>query len=207
MRTLIPTLLLLSLVAFGGFFPGEALALNPNHQCSYCHVSHGAPGFSLLNQANQANAILTAEVVCLSCHGPTGIATKKAAVHNTARSDWRRISCRECHDAHSNQTNYLSATNLKMVGYIRDPANLTSGFATAKIRRIDSNNQSHTNAATIRDVRYENAGSLTWDFAVGANDNHICEVCHSTENFANHRGQDRRGTRCVQCHPHSNGFK
>jgi hypothetical protein len=210
MRILTPLLWLLGLLVIGGAVPNQGHALNTNHRCSYCHVGHSAPGFSLLNQANQANSILTTEVVCLNCHGPTGIATRKADVHNQTRTDWRRISCRECHDAHTNKTNSAGGTNLKMVGYVLDPANLNSGFATAKIRRIDNidgDHRSHSAVATVQDVLYANAGPVTWDFADGsAPYTKLCETCHSDRDFADHEGGDRRNRSCLPCHGHAGGF-
>lgn len=185
--------------------PASLLALSDQHECSFCHNLHAAPGFSLLNQSNAANHVLTVENVCLACHGPLGIATE-VDVHNPDRSDYRRISCRECHDAHDNKINSNNNENQKMVGFTRDPADLPSSFATSKIRLIDGDNRNHSAPGTIRDVIYENAGPSVWDFARGANDNNICEVCHSDEDFSDHRGQDRRGTDCRRCHNHGDGF-
>ncbi len=194
------------------FSATNAFALSDGHAtCNYCHDLHGGPGNNLLNQPNQSDHVLLVEVVCSNCHDAVDppIATAPQVLsHNYDRGndDYRYISCRECHDPHDNQNNAGSGTNLKMVGFKRDPADLASGFASAKIRLIDGDNRSHTATNTITDVYYENAGPTVWDYAVGANDNNVCEVCHSGEDFTNHRGRDRRGDDCQACHTHLSGF-
>ena len=110
---------LISLVAmaFLTFAPGSATALMSDHECAFCHSLHNAPGFSLLNQPSQADLVLTAEVVCLSCHGPLGSSSLTADVHTNGGSSFpsNRISCIECHDAHDHQQNINGVDNLNMV--------------------------------------------------------------------------------------------
>ncbi len=207
-------ILLVAMALFGLFLmPGSAVALSDKHaSCDYCHNLHGGPGNNLLNQPNQSDHVLLVEVVCSNCHDaidPPIASAPQVLSHNETRGfgDWRYISCRECHDPHDDQANAFGGVNLKMVGFKLDPANLGSGFATARIRRIDNDNRSHSAAGTITTVRYENAGPATWDFAVGASDSHVCEVCHSTEDFSDHEGNgDVRGTDCTACHAHGGGF-
>ncbi len=191
----------------------NAFALSDGHAtCNYCHDLHGGPGNNLLNQPNQSDHVLLVEVVCSNCHDAVDppIATAPQVVsHNFDRGndDWRYISCRECHDPHDNQNNAGGGTNLKMVGFKLDPADLTSGFAAAQIRRIDSANQSHTDTGTVTDVYFETATDFVDGSQVAPYDR-ICEVCHRDEDFASHSwgGNDVVGRDCQDCHAHSDGF-
>lgn len=191
---------------------GIALALSTGHTtCNYCHNLHGGPGNNLLNQPNQSDHILLVEVVCMNCHDGVDPPIAGAPVvlsHNDIRGygDWRYISCRECHDPHDNQENAGGGTNLKMVGWVMDPANIPSGYATTKIRRIDISNQSHTATGTVTDVYFE----TTTDFVDGSGSgpyDRICEVCHRNVNFSSHEGEgDVVGRDCQDCHTHGTGF-
>lgn len=192
---------------------GQALALSDGHAtCDYCHDLHGGPGNNLLNQPNQSDHILLVEIVCSNCHDAVDppIATAPQVVsHNVDRSDWRYISCRECHDPHDNQNNAGGGNNLKMIGFKLDPADLTNGFATAKIRRIDNidgDQRSHTEPSTITDVYFETSTDFVDGSEVVPYDR-ICEVCHRDVSFSGHKGEGNViGRDCQDCHTHSTGF-
>lgn len=206
--------IMIVVVFLSAFSATNLYALSDGHAtCDYCHALHGGPGNNLLNQPNQSDHVLLVEVVCSNCHDavdPPITTAPQVVSHNFDRGndDWRYISCRECHDPHDNQNNAGGGTNLKMVGFKKDSADPSSGFATAKIRRIDADgspNTSHTDPNYITDVYYENAGPTTWDYAKGSNDNQICEVCHSDRSFSFHHGRSP-GDDCQECHKHSSGF-
>jgi len=83
-------LLVMAVGAVGLIFltePKKTEALNPQHQCSNCHNLHSAKG-------NQLLAELEAETTCLTCHGPGGPATAKAANH-------AGYTCVNCHNPHT----------------------------------------------------------------------------------------------------------
>jgi predicted CXXCH cytochrome family protein len=181
--------------------PQSVQALNPNHQCSYCHLVHAAPGPSL-------NVGADVDVLCLSCHGPLGIATVKVALHsNRIPSDYAAfsISCRSCHDPHDSQPNWLGGTNLLMVGSRVD----STGYA-----RIT------TPAGDIRDVVFESRGSDAGEPTLHSFADHdedangildgACELCHTQTYY--HRNDPNgdhghfTGETCIGCHPHEKGF-
>jgi predicted CXXCH cytochrome family protein len=182
-------------------WPRGAEPLNPNHQCSYCHTLHLAPGTTLLN-----NTVV--ETLCLTCHGPGGISTLKADVHtNRTWSQYPpfRISCRGCHDPHSNRTNWFGGTNLKLVGTIQD---------STRLARILTPNSG------IREVVFESRGSdvgqpTLHSFADADQDRNgyydgICETCHTlTRNHRNNPSGNHyhnTGRTCTKCHEHIDHF-
>ena len=79
--------------------PGESQALNPNHQCSFCHSMHNSPG-GMLNTAAQF------DLVCDTCHGPAG--TQKFVDRhvdpNNVPATWD-LGCNTCHTPHSDLPN------------------------------------------------------------------------------------------------------
>jgi len=184
------------------FWPGSTEALNPNHYgCSQCHSIHSAPGQNLTNE-------LTVEVLCLSCHGPAGISTLKADVHqNTPGSSYPafRMTCMDCHNPHDNRQNWLGGTNLKLVG------RKIAGVTNAGISTPNSG---------VRDVVFESRGTNVGDpslhsFADADQDGNgvydgACEVCHTLTRFhhnnsgGNHNHQT--GRTCTNCHDHDNYF-
>lgn len=199
-KIIIPAVLLVSGGIILFILSHKTDALNPNHQCVSCHVTHEASGPNLNNAAS-------AEDVCLTCHGPAGIATKKASVHtNKSGSIYApfTMTCRDCHDAHDSMSNYLSGTNMVMVGSDVDG----SGFA-----RISTPNSG------IREVVFEsrgiNAGNPSLhSFADNDEDSNsywdgICETCH-TQTYHRNSGVPipvhHVGETCTTCHPHEDGF-
>jgi len=182
-------------------WPSNAQSLLPSHQCSYCHNMHGAPGFSLLNNAQ-------VEALCLTCHGPGGISTLKAEVHkNKTRSSYPafRITCRGCHNPHDNLPNWTGGTNIKLVGAV------TSSLGKAQIVTVNSG---------TRFVTFESRGTDAGEpslhsFADADEDGNgyydgVCETCHTLAKF--HRNNSsgghshNTGKTCTDCHPHSNYF-
>ncbi len=204
MKRFMLILILTGTAAFtGGFLlvPGDAQSLISSHQCNYCHNVHGALGNALLNNAQ-------VEALCLTCHGPGGISTLKADVHqNEARSSYPafRISCRGCHDPHDNLRNWLNGTNIKTVGARQD------GTGLARIATPNSG---------VREVVFESRGRdagfpSLHSFADADQDGNgyydgICETCHTLTKF--HRNDPsgghshNTGRTCTICHAHVNHF-
>ena len=202
-RLLIPAIVLLSgvLSIMLTLWPSSAQALLPSHQCNFCHNMHGAPGFTLLNNAQ-------AEALCLTCHGPGGISTLKADVHSNAtpRSSYPpfRISCRGCHDPHDNVANWMGGRNIKLVGSRQDATGL------AKISTPNSG---------IRHVVFESRGTSAGQptlhsFADSDQDTNgyydgVCETCHTLTGHHRNNAPDlshHTGDTCTKCHAHINRF-
>lgn len=207
------------------FTPRTARALNPNHDCAFCHSLHNAPGSKLTND-------LDVEVLCMSCHGPTGISTFKAEVHlNDNNSSYApfRITCMQCHDPHSDQSNWLGphdddgvpvdGINIKLVGF-----GDASGVAVYDGVKWDVGTSSYL--PRIRDVVFEQRGSgitgnTIHSFADADEDGNgvkdgACETCHTQTKFhctddAGNPGDCRtthnRGKTCTTHHDHDNFFQ
>ncbi len=179
-----------------------AAALNPSHQCPFCHDVHGATGFgALLNDS-------VVETLCLTCHGPGGVSVLKADVHaDDPVTPTFRITCRGCHEAHGNRNNWLGGTNLKLVGTWQDSTGL------ARILTPNSG---------IREVVFESRGSdvsqpTLHSFADADEDGNgyydgVCETCHTqTRNHRNNASGNHThntGKTCtLKCHTHLDGFR
>jgi len=198
-RLLLPLLTGVILLA-AWFDPAPVAALLTGHQCDSCHRFHSAPGYSLLNQPSQADLVLTAELVCLNCHGPDGSATAKATVHTNDPTDATpdypafRISCIQCHDSHDNKANYLAGTNIKTVlPQIETPS---SGTFNIAFESRGTNNAGEPALHSFAD------GDATYDG--------ICEACHTATNHHwNNPGGDHShhaGETCTRCHDHTDAF-
>lgn len=180
-----------------------AFALLPGHDCASCHNLHGAPGFALLSD-------IQIEVVCLTCHGPTGESTLKADVHtNDSNSMYPTFvfTCRDCHNPHNDLPNWLGGTNIQGVGADAD------GSGIAEIETPNSG---------IRYVVFESRGTTAdppgpslHSFADADEDGNgvydgICEVCHTLTRY--HRNDGSAGThhntgrQCTRCHEHITNF-
>ena len=174
-----------------------ALALNPNHKCTFCHNLH-----------NGAVIPTAVETLCLSCHGAAGLSVLKAAVHtNKTRSNYPafRISCMGCHNPHSDSQNWMGGTNRKLVGRKLDATGLT------KIQTPNSG---------VRDVVFESRGTTVGEpalhsFADSDADRNgyydgICETCHTQTGHHRNNAADpshNAGKTCTaSCHPHTRGF-
>ncbi len=169
------------------------------HDCSFCHTTHSAPGPTLLLNAD-------VEVHCLSCHGPAGTSTKKAAVHSNATTQYAAfsMSCIDCHTPHSSLINWLGGTNIMQVG--KD----VSGGGVAEVSTPNSG---------IRDVVFESRGTgaaqpSLHSFADSDEDANtvydgVCEVCHTLTGHHRNNLADAThytGDTCVTCHTHDSGF-
>ncbi|MBW2688965.1 MAG: hypothetical protein JRC99_03415 [Deltaproteobacteria bacterium] len=179
-------------MTFLTFSTSSAIALMSDHECAYCHSLHNAPGFSLLNQPSQADLVLTAEIVCLSCHGPLGSSSLTADVHTNGGGSFpaNRISCIECHDPHDHQQNTNGVDNLNMV--------LGTITVMTALGDID---------AVFADKDYSDG---SYDYTKPDPWNGICQVCHTLTKFQRNDGWKslhQAGNSCTtSCHPHSNGF-
>jgi hypothetical protein len=153
-----------------------------------CHVVHGSGGSTLLGGAD-------AETTCLSCHGPGGIATKKAAIHSPVGFAPEDITCLECHNPHSNRdytddgTN-SAGTNVQLIGiefdYNADPV-VRYEFATI----IE---EPASDPRVPKKVIFKDSPA-DWTRSDGFG---ICQACHAAPH---NEGLDCRG-----CHEHSKGF-
>lgn len=193
--------LVIAILAVIIYSPGSTDALNPDHgTCSICHSSHSAPGQTLTNDA-------VVEVLCLSCHGPAGTATKKAEVHtNKDGSSYSFfMTCPDCHDPHDHRGNWLGGTNLAQVGKKLDGTgdgmiptpNSGDRYVVFESRGTDAGGPSlHSFADNDED------GNTYYDGA--------CEVCHTlTLNHRNNSSGNHAhytGTNCIACHPHDENF-
>lgn len=196
--------ILLTVLAVIFYSAGPTDALNPSHgNCSICHSVHGSPGQALTDEA-------VVEVLCLSCHGPAGTATKKADVHiNKTGSSHPpfRATCMDCHNPHDNMSNRFGGLNLRQVGRNLD------GSGDAMIATPNSGN---------RYVVFENRGSNApapynsslYSFADGDQNNDgykdgVCETCHTVTRFHannNFKMSHNVGRNCISCHPHDGYF-
>lgn len=191
-------------------FSQDAGALNPNHECSFCHNLHGSAGGPLLVEAFN-------EAVCLSCHGPAGASVLEAAIHSPAGGDGP-FSCTDCHDPHDNQENWKdpgdsTRTNLKMVlPQITTP---NTGLMDVLFESRGTGSGSDVSLHSFADDNEDDDDAATSSPTSGWTGNvydGVCEVCHTTT--AHHRntgdpfdaGHQNAGKTCVDCHPHDGGF-
>ncbi len=164
------------------------VSLNPNHECSFCHGVHGAAAGALLNDT-------VVETLCLTCHGPSGTSTLKADVHLYDNS-----TCMDCHVAHSNVTNWLGGTNLKLVrDTVVDPMNSIDRPVVFESRGVNNAGEPSLHSFCDGD---EDANSV-WDGA--------CDTCHTTLGRHNYdetaRHSHQQGNTCTRCHEHVLKFK
>ena len=166
------------------------------HECTFCHITHNAPGPMLSLEAD-------VEVLCLTCHGPLGSSQFKADVHTNGAGDFL-MSCLDCHTPHGSLDNWLGGTNLRQVGRKKDASR------NAKIETPNSG---------IRDVVFESRGPdhsqpTLHSFADDDQDNNgifdgVCEVCHTqTIHHTNFQPDPIHypGASCTSCHPHEDHF-
>jgi predicted CXXCH cytochrome family protein len=165
----------------------SSIALNPNHECSYCHGVHGASSGQLLN-----NSVV--EALCLSCHGPSGPSTLKADTH-------RGRTCADCHVSHSNVTNWLGGTNIKLV---RDSVLDSRGEAIRPV--VFESRGTDVGEPTLHSFcDADEDGNDVWDG--------VCATCHNNatgkHNYTQPDPKDhkhRTGQTCTRCHEHVDGF-
>ncbi|MEK6248582.1 MAG: hypothetical protein N2C12_10415, partial [Planctomycetales bacterium] len=124
----------------------------------------------------------------ISCHTVSINDTVAAEVHNPlglASNHPGYITCRECHEAHSNQ-----GGNIKLVGYLNDGENFFEPVTPPAIRK---------ELPETIDLTY-NVVTFTspTEFNIDGSPIGVCEVCHDPYHNA--------GNDCTQCHSHSGGF-
>lgn len=182
------TLLAASLPAFA--------SSSPSLNCNYCHRAK-----SFWSQR---------AAVCLSCHGPGGSSSLRAAAHI-------QMDCRDCHVAHRGSENWLGSQNSK---FLRNDVDKT-GQHSDQQDYYSSNNIPHIKAPAenyapvVFTSRGSGAGEPTLhSFADGDQDGDgvydgICEVCHLDFLYQEDESSDTHhiGATCTECHPHSNGFR
>jgi predicted CXXCH cytochrome family protein len=165
-----------------------AVALNPSHECSSCHGVHGATaGSQLLN-----NSVV--EALCLSCHGPTGPSTLKADTH-------RGRTCTDCHVPHSNVTNWLGGTNLKLV---RDTVLDSRGENLRPV--VFESRGTDVGQPTLHSFcDQDEDGNNVWDG--------VCATCHNNASGQHNytdpdpkKHKHNAGRTCTICHEHVSGF-
>ncbi|UCF19037.1 MAG: hypothetical protein JSU87_14060 [Gemmatimonadota bacterium] len=174
----------------------SAVALNPNHECSFCHGLHGGNTNPLLRGAS-------IEATCLSCHGPAGTAIladvhKNDPTGNSCCAPFR-VTCMECHDPHSNQTNWRGNENLKLVR-----ANITGANGTRPVVL-----ETRSGDFSFCDLEGP-TGETGYPQAVGEYDN-VCDVCHANPDLARHhlnsdKQHHQSPNTCPSCHTHDNAF-
>lgn len=186
----------------------SSVALNPNHQCTFCHGLHSGKSGPLLNDT-------TVEATCLGCHGPGGTATT-ADVHRndpTGNSCCPpfRVTCLQCHDPHSNQINALGNPNLKLV-----LANITAPFDTFPRDTLGG-----PGPGGPRPVVFDSlSGNLSFCDQEGPSNqpegewDNVCDVCHASHALDRHhydgthttRSHHQSGATCTSCHEHLNAL-
>jgi hypothetical protein len=147
-------------------------------------------------------------VLCLSCHGPAGVATKKAEVHKNKDGSSHApffMTCTDCHNPHDNMGNRFGGTNLAQVGKKLD------GTGDAMIPTPNSGDR-----YVVFESRGTDAGGPSlYSFADNDEDGDsyydgACETCHTQA--LNHRNNSSgnhshyTGTNCIACHPHDGFF-
>lgn len=159
--------------------------INPNHQCSFCHLTHNGGQPSLLSNSN-------VEVLCLSCHGPAGVSTLKAANH-------KEQTCLVCHNPHDGEFNRFGRRNLMSL-----KAQVVARGST-----------------TVRPLTFESRGTDAGQPALHSfcdNDqdldhiyDNVCDTCHRNSpdehrytSATSHRHNP--GRTCTTCHIHRRGF-
>ena len=185
-----------------GGWPLTAFGLNPVHQCVYCHNLHSAEGIPILGEEE-------AEVLCLTCHIPGGLAeAPDADVHtNRDQSDYAdfRATCLNCHNPHDNVENWIGehthdgdptlwdGINIKLVGSAG-----ADGSAVIKSIEWDGTTQTYLEDG-LRYVVFEQLGDRTDEtlqihsFSDENMDGELapdgepkdgpCEVCHSQTKY------------------------
>lgn len=165
--------------------------------CNYCHKTYG----------NSLGALRAA--ICLSCHGPGGASTLRAAAH-------ANLDCKDCHASHGGRENWLGSVNIKSLrGHIdktgqHSDENLEYGYVTFMIKAPAENY-----AQVVFTSRGTGVGEPSLhSFADGDQDRNgiydgICEVCHLEFLYQNEQasGPHHIGETCTACHLHSNGFR
>lgn len=162
--------------------------------CNYCHKAK-----PLWSQR---------AAVCLSCHGPGGSSTLRAAAHI-------QMDCRDCHTSMGGSINWLGSENSKFLRHDVDKTGQHSNeqdySSNYNLPHITAPAENY--APVVFTSRGSGAGEPTLhSFADGDEDGNgvydgICEVCHLDFLYKNGPGTHHLGETCTECHLHSNGFR
>ena len=214
------TLSLLSLSTGNSIASSEVSVIEGHNTCAQCHGRF--PG-SIAKEKSGGKisgrpAVIPAKKIdqlCFGCHGPGGIAKKRAHIHGIQNYVAQPIGCITCHNPHDNITNSMDGQNIKLIGqdlkFIPSPSEPSHDQHYAKIKTPNSG---------IRPVVFERRGTDVGEpsmnsFADGDEDrngsfNGVCEVCHTKTKF--HRNNPSgshdhyNGQTCTNCHLHVNQF-
>lgn len=165
---------------------------NPVYECDKCHHPY-------------MNIGAFREAMCLTCHGPGGFSSLRAASHAS-------LDCIDCHETHGGSLNWLRGRNLKQ---LRANVDKTGQHSNAYPPGPDSYYPAIETLPENRvPVVFESRGPAFGEpslhsFADGDEDGDgifdgICEVCHL--DYLN-TTQHHRGETCTTCHLHSRGFR
>ena len=182
---------LFAFLLFGYAVPAQALLQEHLNQdgCNTCHSLHASPGGTALLIG--ADSTLT----CLACHGPSGMSSLKATIHNLNGGE---VICAECHNGHNNdRLNAVGSTNEKLVGieidYNNDPI-LT--LSSPQIRR----ERVATGLGALQEVVFV-VGPDDWERTEIDDSGDGLGVCNACHDNIHNRDQD-----CTSCHAHDGGF-
>lgn len=187
----------------------SAVALNPNHQCTYCHGLHSGKSGPLLNDT-------TVEATCLGCHGPGGTAITVDVHRNDPTGNSCcppfRVTCMQCHDPHSNQINARGNPNLKLVR-----ANITAPFDTFPRDTLGGSGPGGPRPVVFEAL----ADSFSFCDEAGPSGSqlpgewdNVCDVCHASHVLGRHhydgehteRNHHNSTRTCTDCHTHANAL-
>lgn len=196
------TILLAVLLLMTSLLADPEVAAASSHSgvvdCNYCH------------RVNLKSLGPHRAATCLSCHGPGGSSTRRAASHI-------QMDCRDCHMTHGGSINWLGEQNGKFLrhdidktGQHSDPQDYFSRYLIPHIKAPDENY-----AQVVFTSRGTGVGEPSLhSFADGDQDRNgiydgICEVCHLEFLYQNEQasGPHHIGETCTACHLHSNGFR
>lgn len=205
-RLRIPALvtLLLSLALFPG---RRASTLNPVHDCTGCHGLHGSTGAQLTKASD-------IETLCLTCHGPSGTATR-ADVHRndtggSAVTYQFRFTCIDCHVPHDNVTNRLFGST--------DPTYAGATGVNIKLVRGTLLDRLGGSKEVVFESRGTDAGGVAlYSFCDNDADGDgirdaVCDVCHLATELTKHELNQWNshnhwpGRTCTTCHYHWGSF-
>lgn len=185
------------------YLPLNVVALEPPHDagnsigCEDCHAMHkggGMMGGAVIARGTDQ------EMVCKSCHNPTGQAADFSSIANHGVNNGNMIvDCGSCHEPHK---------PMSPLGFL-DPV-FPEDFNLSLIR---TNSTKYIYEALEPAYFLERPRNFVFDLEPY---NGICQTCHTeTDHFRNTSGApDQKhdnigisaGTDCTICHKHENGF-
>ena len=186
----IVTLILILFICSGSW------ALEPPHDASNninCIDCHGAHSGALISRGVEQ------EVLCKSCHNPTGQAANMSNVSNhMVNSGTMTVDCGSCHDPHKPMSPLSNPVS---------PEDYNLSLIRPNVTKYIEN---------ALEPAYFLIRPDDFAFLSPGPYNRICQACHTnTEHFRNDgNGPDQdhtnvgltMGTDCTTCHTHENGF-